>query len=597
MKIKLIVIVLFLMSFYQSVDAQDFSAFYQLSNSENYSYDKKIGYQLNNTSTISFSPLSQETLDIRLEASVEKQYEDDTKFNISFGNGENLSFSIPFGDNRRFMTIKGKENIAYYHIGYDENQKKAMVSRSIILRVSKNKVRMVVDGEIGGVFMDSKEYLIKDRKINIKVVSGGKIIVKPEIETAFLPKLSSFAKNGLKLHKSADLKSASIATIPYGGKVIVISDLKRSYTYEEERVDTRGNIKFDGLSSKMLKVMYNNKIGYAYGGYLLPFYRIKPSDNQVFNNFEGWTSRDMSEEVYYQNELVLKKGMIYFNSDIMDATQHKLLASTLFPKVLSINKINTLLQTNKKHVLKATSGNFEEHYEVVVAQNQLKSLEYTKLRNGTLDVLTSNKTAYVVASKLNMRTSNDPKSEVITKIPLAASVSIIGSTKSPFLVLGGVRGKMIKIQYNNQEGYVFDAYLSAMKPPSGLHNQDYPRSFMSALDKNKSKWKHSSIDVEDYELYGGIPWMVIPSRDKFQAIKTLRILFPELDKLSFKWNAAKNDYDITSPTKTIDISVSGNRWNIDIYEDEEQMSGISIIIETITDNLQKVTVDYISIGC
>lgn len=67
----------------------------------------------------------------------------------------------------------------------------------------------------------------------------------------------------------------------------------------------------------------------------------------------------------------------------------------------------------------------------------------------------------VIASSLRLRAEPDAQAEVLTTIPNGAFVTHISSFQSgKLLIVNGLKGYWMKVRYQEQEGFVFSAYLS-----------------------------------------------------------------------------------------------------------------------------------------
>lgn len=596
MKIKLLGILIVLLGFFQSVAAQDFSAFYQaIEGSAKAKYNNKTGGEFASKDDLVFQPLTESTLDVRFEMTCLRKEADNAVVYIRVGNEQQAEFGISFNDGITTQ-VNGEMLETYgYVVNYLEAEGAEKLERHFVLRITKDMVKPFSYGEMGSNNL-TDEYETDSPNIHIRTVSSGKIGVKLAIETEFMAPLSVFAKSGLKLRETADLEGKTLTTIPYGTEIYVIDSLDAHLPlYDFSFVETKGDLKVGDMSSKMLKVLYDNKIGYVYGGYLLPFRQIKSTDAKKEGDFNNWTGHwgMIAEAAFYQKRLQFKKGIINFEDypfQSMDVSQWKYLLTEFFPNALTTDKIDALLKENKIHILKIKNGDYEENFEIAVDKNQLQKVVYTKTLNGLLEKLTTNKNGYVVADNLNMRQSADASSEVITKIPFGTLISIVDNSAA-FSIIGGVRGKMVKVKYNGKEGYVFDAYLSPAQPLELKKGSNAIASFDAIMKaKSDTEWKHNGFGWMDDE------WMIIPSRDKFQALKTLRKLCPELNDLSLKWNETTKDYDVESTSDRISIYEYEGQWTISIHDPKEDITTI-ITIETVTDNMQKVIVFKEEIGC
>jgi len=590
MKTKLILVLIMLIGFFQSAVAQDFSAFYQaIEGTAKAKYNDKTGCEFSSKDDLVFKPLTESTLDIRFEMKCLEKDAEDAIVYIRVGNEQQVEFEVSFKDG--LTTKVNGEMIKNNYVAHEMSEEgSGNVEFHFDLRIAKDVVKPLSYGDFGGDNI-IHQYKTDNPNIHIRTDSPGKIAIKLAIETGYMESLNVFAKSGLKLRETPDLKGKTLTTIPYGTEIYLLddsSDAQRLFV-------TRGDLKVGDISSQMKNVLYDNKIGYVYGGYLLPFRQTKPAEANKEGDFNNWTgySGMIAESAFYQKKLGFKKGIINFedyNYESMDVSQWKYLLAEFFPNALTTDKIDALLKENKTHILKVKSGDYEENFEIAVDENKLQKVVYTKTLTGLLEKLAPNKNGYVVADNLNMRQSADASSEVITKIPFGALVAIVDNS-APFLVIGGVHGKMIKVKYNGKEGYVFDAYLSPTKPLELKKGSNAIASFDAILKaKSDTEWKHNGFGRMDVE------WMMIPSRDKFQALKTLRKLCPELNDLSFKWNENTKDYEVEATSQRISIYEYEGQWIISVNDTKEDITTI-ITIETLTDNIQKVVIFKEEPGC
>lgn len=592
MKTILIILTLFTCSLCQFVNAQSLSNFYNVPN-KIYTNTTKATSQ-----TIKLETISDETIDIKFKMTVPKGNETGTAFNIKLGNNETMEFDIPFGGAHQETASSNGEQIEYLvYLRMDYNEMEQETSETIAyftLRVAKNNVRTILYGEMSSSIL-SEKYPIDSRDITINMIGKSAAKLEVSVDIEYLHSLSCFSDNGLKIRQDADLNSKQIGSIPFGKKAYILEGLDKEYLYDAWETETKGDLKVGDVSSRMIKVLYDDNIGYAYGGFLMPYTQITDKDkNEISIN--GWkTHFSTADEVYHNKALALKKAHFDFE-DIhhgnMDVSQRKLLLTKLFPQAFTMDKLNELCQANKSKMIEVKQGNYTENYDLTITDNQLVSVDYKKTRNGFLEEIASHSNAYVTASQLNMRSSINPKSDIITKIPIGKKVTILDS-QSDFMVIGGLRGKMIKIKYNNQEGYVFDAYLAPVPLAPKVSTSVYKltESFNKiVVERGFDQWEYR--DGNNYEWSSR--WMIVPSRDKFQALKVLRQLYPAINDLKFTWNEAKKDYDISSPQNILAVDKYNNKWFI---SHSEENGDLIISVETIEDNLQKITIFFQELGC
>lgn len=75
-------------------------------------------------------------------------------------------------------------------------------------------------------------------------------------------------------------------------------------------------------------------------------------------------------------------------------------------------------------------------------------------------------TLYVTApSGLSLRKHNNLNSEKLAVMPHGTPVKVIDFQNQATMTVGGIKGGMHKVVYNNKEGYAFNGYLSTFFPP------------------------------------------------------------------------------------------------------------------------------------
>jgi hypothetical protein len=591
MKTILLFFTFFISSLFQFTEAQSLSAFYKVTGKEHV-----VDIEKATSETIKLESLNDETIDLKFSMKVPSATSEATKMIFSLGNNQTVDFIISFinGGSGEFK-VTGQPNENNYFLdyeNYDETEEFNNISFS--LRIAKDNIRVFLSGEMGGSY-PSKKFPIDSRDITIKMETAGKATLTTSVDTEHLHSLSSFSDNGLKIRQTPDLRGKQVGSIPFGEKIYVLENLDKNDIYDSWSANTQGDLKVGNVSSRMIKVLYNDKIGYSYGGFLMPFERLDKSDTKAIS-LQGWSLETIdAEEVHYQKQLALQKIIIEFPNGKyadMDVSQRKLLLAKLFLGAFTMEQLNVLCQENKAVSTERYSEDFIEVYNFEVENNAIIKLEYRKTRKGFFNKVDEISTRYVNASQLNMRSSIDPKSDIITKIPMGAKVTTLNSS-SDYMVLGGIRGKMTRIKYKDQEGFVFDAYLSGGKlfPKSTATSFELEKQFKIMVEsRGFSEWEHRNGNI--YEPSGQS--IIVSSRDKFQAIKTLREFYPLINELKFTWNKAKKDYDITTNKRQVSIEKVGEKWLI--YK-EIEIGTMIISVETLADNIQIVTFFIEEIGC
>ena len=376
--------------------------------------------------------------------------------------------------------------------------------------------------------------------------------------------------------------------------------------------NTKGNLKVGDVSSRMVKVMYGNKIGYAFGGFLFPINRVNSFDIRPVN-VKGWNLKDIEgEEIFYQKEQVYQQVTIPFRKDkysLMDDSQRNLLLLKLFPDDTTLVNLKEWCQNNAAH--KGRFDNFKysrerngftEIYNVGVTEGKVRYFKYEKTSKDFLKRIATPSTAYVFANQLDLHSSIDTNSPVIAQIPIGEQLTILNTEVSEFMVIENIHGKMTKVNYKNQAGYVFDAYLSPiplLEKTSALPLKEMGKQFSQLIQKRGfAEWKYRNLS----EDAPSVTCLIVPSRDKFQAIQTLRQFYPSIDDLVFSWELEESSYlyddneleylyHIFSYNQLADISTDYDSW---VMTESKFVGGdsIRIKIQTIMEHLQLVSFSY-----
>lgn len=116
---------------------------------------------------------------------------------------------------------------------------------------------------------------------------------------------------------------------------------------------------------------------------------------------------------------------------------------------------------------------------------------------------------YITApSGLNLRATEDGKSEVLTKIPYGGQATLLseGKQASNFKV-EGMEGNMSYLAYEGQKGYAFSGFLATLPPPKGEPGDKYQyiRDYVSFLQEEGFKAKLEENGTEESTLKITLP--------------------------------------------------------------------------------------------
>ena len=132
----------------------------------------------------------------------------------------------------------------------------------------------------------------------------------------------------------------------------------------------------------------------------------------------------------------------------------------------------------------------------------------------TENTITSDISQYYVfaSSGLNMRKTSDPKSDVVFKVPYGSTVKVVENTErgADDMVIENLNGQMLLLQYNDQQGYMFDGFLSQFPAPKQYEE----------LGSYYKRLKKEGYEVSQDSTYEG---------DEGHFIITIGVLFPTED--------------------------------------------------------------------
>ncbi len=615
MKTPFILFFLFLFSVHANAQI---TSFYTAETSTN--FNKKTGYNILKSNQkegkIAYKSLNENVIDVEISWRFEKiNATPNDVVSLTFGEDKTVTLQYYIKTRKSFIIENGKSTEVNFIDSY--SYQKGFEQHNFMLRITPDYFQIMQTGELGHTYF-LKPLAFDSRDFVLEAQANTPLDVNVSLLEYHFSKLTCVAKNNLSIRASNSLSSKKIGSIPYGEAVIVLNKTAQSQGFKEmiynEVVDTKGNIKVDDLSSKMIKILYKGQIGYAYGGYLLPIRKYKKGeDDKYFPNLSGWTSSSIIFDQMFDNEyLAFKSLKIDFRDDYwkgLSASQRGLVLKKLFPnlKMFEEKNFKKLIQSKKIATDDEENPNpvlYADYKEVEYIENEIDEaltsgilhfnknepivFEYIEKSYDSLEKL-GTKTAYITASTLNMRQTSDPKSDIIAKIPFGEKVEKQYQSVLKISIIGNLRGAMKKVKYGNQTGYVFDAYLSPIQPP---------KRKMSSYDINKMIRKSTILEHFSDNGIGRTfcktahyspNWTIVYARDKHQIVKAFRKAFPNLEMLKFKWDEKQQDYNITTNSNKITIHQTTSSWCIVLGNETDDERPI-IIIETIDKGIQKVTI-------
>ncbi|WP_339697706.1 SH3 domain-containing protein [uncultured Marixanthomonas sp.] len=110
---------------------------------------------------------------------------------------------------------------------------------------------------------------------------------------------------------------------------------------------------------------------------------------------------------------------------------------------------------------------------VLSCKNETKSNESSEISEETNNLALAEKETkttpdflYVTASSgLTLRKHDNLNSDKLGVMPYGTKIKVIASENEETMTIGGIRGAMHEIEYNQKTGYAFNGYLSRFFPP------------------------------------------------------------------------------------------------------------------------------------
>ena len=259
---------------------------------------------------------------------------------------------------------------------------------------------------------------------------------KGTIDTMYLVKIK--ADNGLNMRNSEDPKSNIIKSLANNQEVAVVRESSTT-------------IKIGGQQGKMLMVFDGQEIGYVFSAYTR---KVK------------WTPESTDKKVLTPPDPPIDPILDQIVDTVEITTSNGLKLRT---SKEADSKVKYVIRKGEKvFVLGPKGSSLERYYSqkpgrmIAVMVNGKKgfvSSSYVKKQATPIQIQKLYEVQVSSSRNLNLRVTSNPKSGVITSIPRTKKMSVLDDSE-PIIKLGGQKGKMLKVSYNNYVGYVFSAYTS-----------------------------------------------------------------------------------------------------------------------------------------
>jgi len=183
---------------------------------------------------------------------------------------------------------------------------------------------------------------------------------------------------------------------------------------------------------------------------------------------------------------------------------------------------------------------------------------------------------YVTApSGLTLREFNNLNSEKLAIMPYGTKVKVITSEKNLTMTVGGIKGGMNEVEFNNKKGFAFNGFLSKFFPPekgakAKMYVEDLQKKFPTASYAESSGGTASNPSNTET--------VVLPTENWHDGFYIAQKLYKIPGEFSFPNPKGKDKEILTNSKKTPTLWVS------------------DLAVERMDDTLQKITYTYAGEG-
>ncbi|MCW9036815.1 SH3 domain-containing protein [Altibacter sp.] len=159
---------------------------------------------------------------------------------------------------------------------------------------------------------------------------------------------------------------------------------------------------------------------------------------------------------------------------------------------------------------------------------------------------TSPEYLYVTASSgLTLRQHNNLNSEKLAVMPYGTKVKIISEEKETTMTVGGIKGGMHEVEYNQHSGYAFNGYLSRFFPP----DEDMkPKAYAEALKEQFPKVSFSETTGGTASNPSNTASLLLPTTQWHEAFYIAKQLFEIPTEFAFPEPKGSNE-EVVKETK------------------------------------------------
>lgn len=312
---------------------------------------------------------------------------------------------------------------------------------SIQLGKSSKMIKISMDNTIGYA---SAKYLEKFTPISLS-----------DYDLKYQVKISS--DRNLNLRSTSSSNSRVLTSIPPNTELWVIDD-------------SGEDIRIGAFNGKMLKVIYGNKIGYIYEPFTEKISKEKDTKIEVKETvlIDDIKEDEKKKELIIENKVEIEKVDMAkeVNETQVSMPKEKTKKDTLIKDPVLESKKDTLINKEDKNSYSITKSDSVVKTEVI--DSTIKDITKTVIEPlDTVEEITEETvenidTLYLVKiisqSKLNLRASTNPYSQVVTRLESLSDVAVIEETQDKIQLKGKI-GKMLKVYDGENMGYIFSPYV------------------------------------------------------------------------------------------------------------------------------------------
>ncbi len=125
-------------------------------------------------------------------------------------------------------------------------------------------------------------------------------------------------------------------------------------------------------------------------------------------------------------------------------------------------------------------------------------------------------------SGLSLRSGTNLQSKKILTLPYGAQVTHLSSPEHTTMIVAGITGDMIEVEYQGAKGFVFDGYLTRLAPPQ---DGESVSNYAKRISTKENKIKVTKTKNPKGEIYGMTTSIDLPIDNWTEAYRITKELF------------------------------------------------------------------------